>query len=88
MCNTVASQLVRDNLPRFTMVIFKQSFEKVNGGRAVPSGLQKYINNFTVQVMLFTLDLYEDFVYVKCITETPMFSSQFSGIHRSKLVAP
>jgi hypothetical protein len=56
--------------------------------------LKKNINDFTIlincppQVMLFSLDLNEDFVYKESIAETPMLLSQSPGVMWAKFVVP
>ena len=44
MCDTIASQLVRHYLPRLTMTILEQTFEKALGRLAIESSLKKYID--------------------------------------------
>ena len=82
MCNAVTSQLIRYYLSRFATVIPKQPFEKPLSSCAVPSSLQKYINDLPVlingapQVLLPALNLYEHFVDEKCISKSVMSTLQ------------
>jgi len=92
--NTIASQLIRYYLSRFSLVIFQQPPEETLGSRAITTGLKKYINNLTIlinsppQVLLFTSCLYENLVNVECIAEPLMPFLQSLGILRTELVAP
>jgi hypothetical protein len=94
MRNTVASRLVRHDLPGFTTVTCKQPPKKTLGSRTVPSGLQKHIDHFIIrvnrspQVLLLAPDLDEDFVNEKCIAKTLVPTLQALGIFGSKLIKP
>ena len=50
MRDTVASQLVRHYIPRFSTMCPQESLEKLLGGFAVTSPLQKHINNFSILI--------------------------------------
>ncbi len=94
MRDAVTSQLIRDNLPRFTAMLSNQPFEKPPGSCAVASCLQKHIDYLTIlvngspQVLLPTLDLHEHLVDKKCISKSLMSTLQPLGISSSKLVTP
>jgi hypothetical protein len=49
---------------------------------------QAFLINCSPEVMLLTIDLYENFVDEKCIAISPVFSLQPSGIFGAKLIAP
>jgi hypothetical protein len=74
MRDTVASQLIRDNLSGFTAIFSKQSLEKPPGSCTVASCLKKYIDHLSVlvnrspQILLPAADLHEDFVNKECIS--------------------
>jgi hypothetical protein len=48
--NSIASQLVRHNLSRFSLVIFQQSLEEPFSSRAITTGLKKHINYLAILV--------------------------------------
>jgi hypothetical protein len=50
MRNVIASQLVRHNLSRFTLMIFQQPFEETLSSRAVTTCLEKHIDNLAILV--------------------------------------
>ena len=94
MRNAIASQLVRHNLSRFTMVIFQQSPVETLSSRSVTTRLEKHIDHLAIlvnsppQVLLLTTNLHKYFVDVECIAEPLMSFFQSSGILRPELVAP
>ena len=94
MRNTIASQLVRHNLSRLTMVIFQQSPEETLSSRSVATRLEKHIDHLAIlvnsppQVLLLTTNLHKYFVDVECIAEPLMSFFQSSDILRPELVAP
>ena len=67
MRNVIASQLVRQNLSRFAMVIFQQSLEETLSSRSVTTRLEKHIDHLAIlvnsapQVLLFTTYLQKKF---------------------------
>jgi hypothetical protein len=94
MRNAIASQLIRHNLSRFSLVIFQQSLEETLCSSAVTTGLEKHINYLAIlvnsppQVLLFSTYLYKYFIDVECIAEPLMAFSQSFRIPRAELVAP
>ena len=92
--DAVASQLVRDDLPRFTAVIFEQPLEEAFSSLAVASTLQKYINNFPVliysppQIMLYAVNLHEYFINIEGIPIPLVPVLQTSSIPGTKFVTP
>jgi len=50
MRNVIASQLVRHNLSRFTLVIFQQPLEETLSSRAVTTHLEKHIDNLAILI--------------------------------------
>ncbi len=50
MCNAIASQLVRHNLPRLTLMPIEQALEKAFCGLAITPILEKHINHFTILI--------------------------------------
>ena len=94
MCDAVASQFVRHNLPGFTTMCFQQSSEESLSGFAVASTLQKDIDDFSVlidsapQVVLYTAYRHEYFIDEKCIAETLMTTLKPLRIFGAKLVTP
>ena len=50
MGNTVASQLIRHDLPRPTLMALDQAPEEALGGLAISARLQKHINDFAIGV--------------------------------------
>ena len=94
MRNTIAFQLVRYNLSRFSLVIFQQPLKETPCSRTITTGLEKHINHFAVlanctpQVLLLAIYLYENLVNEECISESLMPFSQSSRILWTELVAP
>ena len=94
MRNTIAFQLVRYNLSRFSLVIFQQPLKETLCSRTITTGLEKHINHFAVlvnctpQVLLLAIYLYENLVNEECISESLMPFSQSSRILWTELVAP
>jgi hypothetical protein len=94
MRNTIAFQLVRHNLSRFSLVILQQPLEETLCSCAVTTGLEKYINYLAIlvngppQVLLLTTYLYKHLVDVECITEPLMPFLQSFSILRAEPVAP
>jgi hypothetical protein len=94
MRNAIASQLVRHNLSRFSLVIFQQPLEETLCSRAATTGLEKHINHLAIlvnsppQVLLFITYLYKYLVDVECIAEPLMPFFQSFGILRAELVTP
>ena len=78
MRSAIASQLVRHNLSRFSLVIFQQLLEETLCSRTVTTGLEKHINYLAIlvnsppQVLLLTTYLYKNLVDIKCIAEPLM----------------
>ena len=85
MSYSITSQLIRHNLPGFTAVASQQSLEEALRRSAIPSGLEKYIDYFAIlvnctpEVVLFAVDLDEDFINVKGVAVTLMLSLQAPG---------
>jgi hypothetical protein len=94
MRNTIASQLVRHNLSRFTMVIFQQLLEEMLSSCAVTTGLEKHINHLPIlvnsppQVLLFATFLYKYFVDIERIAESLIGFSQSFRMLRAEFIAP
>ena len=94
MRNAIASQLVRHNLSRFSLVIFQQPPEETLCSRTVTTVLEKHINHLAIlinsppQILLFTTNLHKYFIDVECIAEPLMAFFQSSSILRTELVAP
>ena len=92
--DTVASQFIRHDLPRFITMRIQQSFEKTFGGLAVASPLQEDVDDFSVlidgspQVVLLTINLHEYFIDIEGVTETLVSAFQTSSISRPKFVTP
>ena len=92
MCNTIAPQFIRYNLPGFVSMYFQEPFKESLCGRTISSFLEKHINNFTIpkalaslmgqaflinrspEVMLFTINLDENFIDKEGIAIATMFS--------------
>ena len=72
----------------------QQSFEEVLSGFAVAPALQKDFDDFSVlidsspQIVLYTIDLHEDFIDIKGITKTLVSAFQTSSILGPELVTP
>ena len=92
--NAIASQLVRHNLSRFSLMIFQQSPEETLSSSPVTTRLEKHINDLTIlvnsppQVLLLTTCLYKNLVDRKCTAEPLMSFFQSLSILRPELVAP
>ncbi len=80
MSDWIASHLVRDDLPGFAPMGSQQTLEEALGRGSIPPFLQVYINHFAIlvnsspEIMLFAIDLYEDFIDEEGITIATMFS--------------
>jgi hypothetical protein len=94
MRNTIASQLVRHNLSRFSLVIFQQPLEETLCSCTVTTSLEKHINYLAIlvnsppQVLPLTTYFYKNLVDIKCIAEPLMSFFQSLSILRPELVAP
>ena len=90
VCNTVASQLVSHNFSGLAVVITKESPEKPLGCGSISSCLKIHINHFTIlihsspKVMLFAIDLHEDFIDEKGIAVSTMISLQPSSVYSTE----
>jgi len=88
MRNAIASQLVRHNLSRFSLVIFQQPLEETLCSRTVSTGLEKHINHLAILVNSPPQVLLKYFVDVECIAEPLMPTFQPFGILGAEFVAP
>ena len=94
MGNTIAFQLVRNDLSRRLTMRAQQSFEEFLGCCPVTSALQKHIDGFSVlvdsspQIVLDTTYFDEYLVYVESVADTPMTVPQSSRITGTKFVTP
>ena len=76
MCYTIASQFVCHYLPRMVAMSLEQAPEEAFGGIAIPAALQIHIDHFAIlvdrspQILLSTLNLYEDLINVERVTKT------------------
>jgi hypothetical protein len=81
MCHTIASQFVRDNFPRLTLVFLDYSFEESLCGISTTLLLKEYINDFSIlihsapEIMLFTVNLDKNLINEKRITVSLMSST-------------
>ena len=86
MCDPIAAQLVRHDLPGLTTMFLQQSLEKTPCCPAVSSRLQKHIDHFTVlidrppQIVLLAADLHKDFINEENISVALMFSPESPGV--------
>ena len=94
MGNTIAFQLVRNDLSRRLMMRLQQLLEEFFSQCPVTSALQKHIDDFSVlldsspQRVLDTMYFDEYLVSVESVPETPMTVPQSSRITESKFVTP
>ena len=94
MSNTIASQLIRNNFSRFTMMFFQQSLEETLSCCSIASRLKKHINHPTIlvysppQILLFTRDPYKNLIKIECVSKPLMSVPQPIGILRTELIAP
>jgi hypothetical protein len=78
--NAIAAQFICHNLSRLIAMTAQQPLEEALRGCAVPTSLEKHINDFTIlidcspKVMLLAIDLHEDFVDVKGIAVSSVLS--------------
>ena len=92
--NSIAAKLVSHDLPGLAAVTPQQPIEEALCRYTIPFCLQEYINNFPVlvdgppQVMLLSIDLYEDFIDVKSIAISSVLSLQAAGINGAEFDAP
>jgi hypothetical protein len=92
--NTIATQLIRHDLPGFTTMTAQQPFEEALSSSPIPFDLKKYINHFAVlvhsppKVMLLAVDLHKDFVDVEGIAITTVLPLQSSSVYSSELDTP
>jgi len=94
MSDTITPQLIGDDLPGLSLMTLQQPLEESLGRLAIPPGLKKDIDHFTVlincspQIALFAAYFHEDLVNEKSIAVTPMFTFQPLGVFGAELVAP
>ena len=71
MSDTITPQLIGDDLPWFSLMIPQQPLEESLGRLAIPPGLKKDIDHFTVlincspQIALFAAYFHEDLIIEK-----------------------
>jgi len=94
MGNTIAFQLVRNDLSRRLMMRLQQLLEEFFSQCPVTSALQKHIDDFSVlldsspQRVLDTTYFDEYLVYVESVADTPMTVPQSSRITGTKFITP
>jgi len=72
----------------------QEALEESFSSDTIPSRLEIYINHLTIlvhcppQIMLFVINLYEDFIDVEGVTVTLMLSFQTAGIFCAEFDAP
>jgi len=94
MRNSLASQLVRHNPSRFTMLLFQQSLEEARSSHAVTTCLEKHVDHLAIlvnsapQLLLYAIYLHKSFVNAKRIAEPLMPTFEPFGILGAELVAP
>jgi len=94
MRNTIASQHIRHNLSRFTMVIYQKSPRETLSSSSVTTRPEKCNDHLAIlvnspsQLLLFTTYLHNYLVEVGCIAEFLMPTLQASGIFGAKIVTP
>ena len=97
MSHTITSQLVGHDLPGFSAVTAYQPPEETLSCSTITFGLEVDINNFAIlinsppEVMLFAVDLYEDFIDEEGITipsVLPLESSSIQGAEFDTEPAP
>jgi hypothetical protein len=92
--DTVAPQLICNDPPRFAAVHADQALEESLSRIAVPARLQKYIDHLTVlvnsspQIVLFTLNFHEYFIYIESVTIALVISTKSLGEFGAELRAP
>ena len=86
MSDTITPQLIGDDLPGLSLMILQEPLEESLGRLAIPPGLNKDIDYFTVlincspQIALFAAYLHEDLINEKSIAVTSMFTFQPPGV--------
>jgi hypothetical protein len=86
MCDPIAAQPVRHDLPGLATVFLQQSLEKTPCCPAVSSRLQKHIDHLSIlvhrspQIVLLAVDLHEDFINEEGIPIALMFSPESPGV--------
>ena len=86
MRHAIATQLIGHYLPRFASMTSQQAPEETFSRSPIPLGLQIDINHFAIlinsspQIVLLTVDPYEDFVDEECVAVISMLSLQSSSL--------
>jgi hypothetical protein len=92
--NSIAKQLIRNDLPGFTAMVSQQPLEKPFSRYTIAFGLQIHIQHFTVlvyrspQVMLLAVDFDEYFIDVEGVTKSSVLSLQSAGINGTEVYTP
>lgn len=94
MRNTIASQLVCNDLPGFSAMPAQQTFEESPCGGPIPASLRKHVDYLTIltdgapEVMLFAIDLREYFINVEGIALALVLPLQSPSVYCAKLNTP
>ena len=86
MRHAIATQLVGHYVPRFASMTSQQAPEEPFSRSPIPPGLRIDINHLAIlinsspQIVLLTVDPYEDFVDEECVAVTSMLALQSSSI--------
>ena len=92
--DTIATQFVGHDLPRFATIATYQSSEKALCSRSISASLQVHIYYLPVlvngapEIVLFASDLYEDLINVECIAIPSVPTIQPTGVFGSELYTP
>jgi hypothetical protein len=77
--NWITSHLIRDDLPRFTLITFQKSFEESFGCLAITPFLDIDVDDITIlihsspKIMLNAINLHKHFIDKDCVTEAITF---------------
>ena len=72
----------------------QEALEESFSSRTIPSRLEIYVNHLTIlvdcppQIMLFAINLYEDFIDVEGVTVALMLSFQTARLYCAEFEAP
>ena len=92
--DTVTTQLICNDPPRFAAVHSDQALEETLCCPSVPARLQKHIDHLSVlvnsspQTVLFALNFHEYFIYIESVTIAPVISAKSFREFGAELRAP
>jgi hypothetical protein len=89
--DTVTTQLICNDPPRFAAVHSDQPLAESLSCTAVPARLQKYIDHLTIlvnsplQIVLFARNLHEYFIYIESVPITSALGQQILNISMTQI---